>query len=70
MQTEEADVEATKWPQAIKGSQVFGLPHPKEIQEPEAREIHLQGRALDILGADAHPAVRKFTIRKPRHKRR
>jgi alpha-tubulin suppressor-like RCC1 family protein len=27
-------------------------------------------RALDILGADAKPAVRKFTIRKPGHSRR
>jgi hypothetical protein len=58
-----------KKPKAVKFSRCNS---PRKYKHLRPGKYTFKVRALDILGADAHPAVKKFTIKKPRprHKRR
>jgi hypothetical protein len=44
-------------------------PNPRKYKNLKPGRYTFKVRAFDILGADANSAVKKFTIRKPRHKR-
>ena len=61
--------DGSKKPRPAKFSRCIS---PRKYKDLKPGKYTFKVRALDILGADANPAVKKFTIKKPRprHKRR